>query len=123
MKKGLRWIVSVFFWIITIHISAQVSINSSFLQESYVTVNELCRLSLYNQGDELTVFITASISNGNNESVIDVQSMPFALASGLTQINPSDLDFYYVNFSSGPQGLYLKSRNQLLKKRVHHKSY
>lgn len=98
-------------WVFSIN--AQVSINNSIMSAVNVSEMEMCRVSLFNAGSPINVVILADVKNADNETVIEVETQPFQVNSGVFNVDPYNLVFQSIEYGSNAQGQYVNANQKL----------
>lgn len=92
---------------------AQVTISSTLFSTAFVNESEICRISLINSGESVTVFIRAELTNADLEKVLYIETQSFLLPAGFVNINPQDLSFSEVVYGISDQSNYIKTSQKL----------
>lgn len=113
MKRSFKWMLLTVFWLIGLGVWSQITISMANLQTVNVSPSELCRITVFNQGDRQMVAMEAEIINSMNEVVVSVNTLPFYLDNGMMNINPEELSFGRIHYNQSEQGQYLQGTKKL----------
>lgn len=92
---------------------SQTIITSSKFTAYNVTPSDMVQIMVVNNGNEITMYLEAQITNSANEKILMVTTTPFLLKKGVTNIQSNQFSLSSVNYSSSEQGSFLKINKRL----------
>lgn len=92
---------------------AQVNILNASFSEYNLSKEILSQISLSNNGPSGTGKFSISLVNSSNAPIFTAESKPVQVNTGVNIYNSSTLSFFGFNYSSLPQGQYVKNTNRL----------